>query len=169
MSGSSETIFHTRALSGHEEQCCVTSSNACPLRALQFLLSPPPSAPGRLCGEGWLLPAFRLRIKEDTQAPQRAIPCTTPGPAWTRCLEEPRSTLFPDRPPGRTKDAEQQGWRDDIYSLPGFLIEAPCCLLPSPSCPFLQEAPDYLGVGAIHFQAPPRGPPTSWQQHSLYR
>lgn len=111
-------------------------------------LTPSRSAPGRLCGEAWLVPAFRLRIKEDTQAPQRGLPCITPGPAWTRCLEELRSTLFPDRPPGRTKDAEQQGGRDDIYSLPGFLIEAPCPLLPSPSGPFLQEAPDYLGGGA---------------------
>lgn len=111
----------------------MTSSNACPsLKTLQFLLSLPPSLHLGGCVENTcLLPPFRLRIKEEILAPQRAIPHVIPDPAWIHSLEGLLKTLFLNSPRGRTRDAEEQGWGDDTYSLPGFLTEDPCYLPPS--------------------------------------
>lgn len=62
-------------------------------------------------------PPFTPRIKEEIQAPQKAIPHVIPGPVWTQCLEELPNTVFLNSPRGRLRDAEEQAGAMTLNSL----------------------------------------------------
>lgn len=109
----------------------MTSGKAFPSpKALQFLLSLAPSLHLGGCVQNtWILPAFRQRIKEDIEAPQRATPHVIRGPAWSHCLEELHNTRFQNSPRRQTREAEEQDWRTWLLLCLVFSLRPPAVCL----------------------------------------
>ena len=110
MSKSSETVFHNQALAEHEGEVRCDFQQGFSFFQTQF--SPPSLIPSLKLGgcveSSWVLPPFRLRIKEEVS-----------------------NRSYKQTPPHQTQDGPgmlNSRTLEMTRPLPGFLIGAPCCL-----------------------------------------